>query len=330
MNQPPVSIVVPVYNCEKTIALTLNGIADQTYKEFEIIVVDDGSNDSTAEIVKSFKEVTYVYQKNAGPAAARNRGAQTASHKIIFFIDSDCIPQKNWIEQAVGHFQDAAVGVVSGSYGIANEQSVLARMVHQEILFRHQKLMPRYPKSFGSYNFGVRKNVFDEVKGFNTAYRFASGEDNDLSYKIQKAGYRIYFERNALVDHFHPTDLVKYFKEQGRHGFWRAKMYFDHFHMVGGDDYTFWKDIAEVPLSALVILCLIFSTFGLPFAGLAAASMALVLLIIELFFAFKAIKNIFEMIFFGFVMFLRAFIRLFGFSSGIFYFSAKKLVKKPK
>jgi len=55
--------------------------------------------------------------------------------------------------------------------------------------------MPRYPKSFGSYNFGVRKNVFDEVGGFDSSYRKASGEDNDLSYKVQKKGYKIFIIR---------------------------------------------------------------------------------------------------------------------------------------
>ena len=95
----------------------------------------------------------------------------------------------------------------------------MARCIYTEILWRHTRLMPDFPNSFGSYNFCVSKKVFDAVGGFNAAYRNASGEDNDLSYKITKAGWRIYFKRKALVDHYHPTRVVKYLREQFRHGF---------------------------------------------------------------------------------------------------------------
>ena len=252
MNPVCVSVIIPAYNASATIGQALNALSRQNcFQPFEVIVVDDGSSDKTAEIVASFPSVRYIRQDNAGPAAARNHGARLAQGEYLAFTDSDCIPHEDWISQLMSGFSQPHVGVVAGSYGIANPKSRLARGIHKEILWRHQHLMPDFPNSFGSYNFCVRKNVFDAVGGFNTAYRTASGEDNDLSYKITGSGWRIYFERKAFVDHYHPTRVVKYLKEQFRHGFWRLKMYMDHPRMMRGDGYTYWKDIIEMPLAAV-------------------------------------------------------------------------------
>ncbi|MBF0521703.1 MAG: glycosyltransferase [Candidatus Omnitrophica bacterium] len=318
MNSNPISVVIPAYNCEKTISQTIQAVLNQTYKNIRVIVVDDGSTDQTARTIRSFSDVRYVYQKNAGPASARNRGAKEAATEIVFFTDSDCIPQKDWIEKSLVHFQDPEIAVVAGSYGIANPESILARCIHKEILFRHRTRMPQYPKAFGSYNFGVRKKVFDLVGGFNERYRFASGEDNDLSYKIIKAGQKIYFEKNSFVDHYHPTSVGKYLKEQFRHGFWRVKMYFDHPSMMKGDDYTFWKDAAEVPLSAGILIALISEVFG--FIKIHLFLWLLVpFLVLEFYYAALISQEIKEKIYMFVTMALRAFSRMSGFLYGFIY-----------
>lgn len=330
MSNVPISVVVPAYNAQQTIGLALEGILAQSSSgDLEIIVVDDGSTDRTPEIVRSFPQVIYTRQPNAGPAAARNRGARQAQGEFIFFTDSDCIPDPGWIARILPHFDSDEIAAVAGSYGIANPGSRLARCIHEEILFRHQKLMPQFPKAFGSYNFAVRKKVFEAVGGFDTSYRFASGEDNDLSYKILKTG-KIYFEREATVRHFHPTRLLKYLWEQYRHGFWRAKMYVQHPHMMKGDDYTFWKDILEVPLvllSFLVCFLVLFCpglsvtipVFPVPF---------LVLFLLNFLFSLSAIRGLKNTFFFTGVMFVRAYFRTLGFSLGVFRFLPPKCLKK--
>ena len=180
-----VSVIVPAYNASATIGQTLEALSRQNcFQPFEVIVVDDGSSDNTADIVCSFASVRYVRQENAGPASARNHGAKLAQGEYLAFTDSDCIPHEDWISKLMEGFGQQQVGVVAGSYGIANPEIWLARCIYKEILWRHNTLMPDFPNSFGSYNFCVKKNVFDAVGGFNTAYRHASGEDNDLSYKI--------------------------------------------------------------------------------------------------------------------------------------------------
>src|SRR3989344_1736966 len=307
---PSISVVIPVFNGETTIGQSLQAVTQQRFHQhIQIIVVDDGSTDKTADIIKSYPTVKYIYQKNSGPAATRNRGAQEASGDFIFFTDADCLPQPEWVVRMMSRFSDPQIGVVAGSYGIANSQNPLANCIQQEILFRHHKLMPDFPKSFGSYNFCARKKVFFEAGGFDPGYRFASGEDNDLSYKILKAGYKIYFERTALVDHYHTEDLDRYLREQFRHGFWRAKMYRNHPDMMRGDDYTFWKDIVEVPLVLLSFLNSLFFLPPLLWLQFAAGISIFLLIFLELFYGFYMLKNFKMGLFFGFVMLLRAFSR---------------------
>ncbi len=323
MPNASVSVIIPAFNAEKTIGRTLEAIQKQSYPNIEIMIVDDGSTDRTQEIVQSFSGVKYVFQENAGPATARNHGARLASSDILFFTDSDCTPQPDWIEKILTGFEQKDVGVVCGSYGIANPQSLLARCIHQEIRYRHHELVPDFPKVFGSYNFAVRKHIFESVGGFNTQYRWASGEDNDLSYKIIHAGHKIFFQRDALVDHVHPSSVLKYLKEQYRHGFWRAKMYLDFPNMIKGDDYTFWKDSGEVAM--------VFPILGLLLAGLFLNDILTLAIILigllfsmELIFSWMMTKKFYAGFFYSLVMFFRAFARAFGLSSGILHFCLKK------
>lgn len=318
MSLVTVSVIIPAYNASESMARTLEALIKQNcFQPFEIIVVDDGSIDHTAEIVHSFNRVKYVRQENAGPAAARNHGARLARGQYLAFTDSDCVAQEDWISRLMAGFSQQQVGVVAGSYGIANPESWLARCIHAEIIWRHQYLMPDFPNSFGSYNFCVKKEVFEGVGGFNTGYRNASGEDNDLSYKIIRAGWHIYFDRKALVGHYHTVQVSKYLKEQFRHGFWRAKMYQDHPNMMKGDGYTFWKDLVEMPLSVLLLLAVLGSIFHLISFGQCVLFVLLPFLIFEISSSIIMTNYFFEGIFYGFVFLFRALARFTGLSTGI-------------
>jgi GT2 family glycosyltransferase len=267
--------------------------------------------------------VKYLSQPNAGPASARNCGVRHASGEILLFTDSDCRPEHGWIEKLVQGFSTEDVAVIAGSYGITNPESLLARIIHEEIRYRHEFLMPEFPKAFGSYNFAVRRSVFEEVGGFNTDYRRASGEDNDLSYKILKTGRRIRFLRDVVVDHYHQVDLGKYLKEQFRHGIWRVRMYIDHPDMAAGDDYTFWKDILEVP-AVLAGLAAVF------FPGpVYAMVLIFVFFVFEIFFGIRMMRRIGAGAAAGIVFWLRAYAR----SAGFFIGAAKfiiYLIKREK
>lgn len=324
-----VSVIVPAYNAQATIDQTLKALTEQDYSGiYEIIAVDDGSTDQTSQIIRSYSKVKYIHQANAGPAAARNRGAKEAQGQVLAFTDSDCVPHKDWLSKLTQGFGENNIAVVMGSYGIANSHNPLAVCVYKEILFRHENLLSSFPKVFGSYNFCIRKEVFDQVGGFNASYRQASGEDNDLSYKVISAGWRIYFERKALVNHYHTQALSRYLKEQFRHGMWRAQMYLDHPAMAQGDGYTFWKDILEMPWALVSCCAIILSAFGIIGFKQSLVYFLLPFFVFEILFGIKIIMQFFGGIYLGFAMWLRAFARLFGLSTGILSILIKIFRKK--
>jgi glycosyltransferase involved in cell wall biosynthesis len=258
-----VSVVIPAYNAQGTIAQAVaNSLAQaQPNLEVEVIVVDDGSIDDTAMIAEC-TGATVIRQENAGPAAARNRGWQSATGQVICFTDSDCVPAAGWLENLLEGFGGRQVGAVAGSYEIANRSSWLAHWVHREIIERHKR-MPPFVRAFGSYNVAIPRYVLQATRGFDPEYRQASGEDNDLSYRMTRMGWRIAFSPQAKVAHYHPERVCKYLMEQYRHGFWRAKLYKDHPNMVRGDDYTRLRDRLEPVLAGGIALFSILTACGI-------------------------------------------------------------------
>ncbi len=320
------AVVIPAYNAQRTLPSCLRALASQTMPPEAIIVVDDGSTDQTAEVAGAFSGVRCVRQANAGPAAARNRGFRESQPEIVLFTDADCVPAEDWVERAVSGFAKEGVGAVAGSYSIMNPESRLARGIHQEIMFRHRRLMPPFPRSFGSYNVAIRGSVFESVGGFDTSYPSASGEDNDLSYRIRQAGHKIYFEPASKVGHYHPERLRRYLAEQYRHGYWRAKMYRDHPRMAGGDDYTFWKDGLEVGLAGLLTGAVAAVALGLPAS--VPAALLILLLALQVGFSIAMCQGGGDIIFYAGVMTVRSFARALGFSSGILDELRNLLTKK--
>jgi glycosyltransferase involved in cell wall biosynthesis len=250
-----VSVVVPAYNAAHTVSRAVEESLAQAGDEIavEVIVVDDGSTDDTAQRAAA-AGAKVISQANAGPASARNRGWQAATGQVVCFTDSDCVPASHWLATLLQGFTDWRVGAVAGSYDIANSDSWLARWVHREIMERHER-MPALVRAFGTYNVAIPRYVLEATGGFDPSYKRASGEDNDLSYRILKMGWRIAFMPEARVAHHHPERLWKYLKDQARHGFWRMKLYRAHPDMMSGDDYTRRRDRLE-PILVLWIFLL--------------------------------------------------------------------------
>lgn len=280
------SIVIPAYNAERTLARCLEACLEQSYPRVEVLVVDDGSTDGTAQIAGKYP-VRYFRQENRGPAAARNKGAREAFGEILAFTDADCIPERAWIERLAAALDDGS-GAAGGTYAIANPESLLARMVHEEIVLRHTRL-DRDPDFLGSFNVAFRKEVFDAAGGFDETFTMASGEDNDLSYRLQELGYRLRFVPNARVAHFHPSRLLPYLCTQMHHGFWRVKLYVKHpARLRRGDQYAGLTDLAAPPLASLllaylpVLLAAAFVPGALPVAAVPGAALALAFLAVHI------------------------------------------------
>lgn len=235
-----VSIVVPCFNSEKTIEKCINALLNQNYScDYEIVMVDDGSSDKTSEIIKKKKKIKYLFQKNSGPAKARNNGWKHTTGDIVVFTDSDCVPENDWLLEMVKPFDKIKnIGAVGGAYNkTINNDSKLANLIGEEIMFRYRNI-GKYTDAHGSYCLAVKRDVLKTVNGFNESYPVATAEDWDLCYKIQKAGYKLYFNQKAKTGHYHPTDLKKYLKTQFRHGYYRIKLYKDHRDKVNGDKYS--------------------------------------------------------------------------------------------
>lgn len=252
MSAPRASVVVAAYQAERTLPRCLAAIAAQDVAaELETIVVDDGSTDGTAAAAAA-AGVKLLRQENAGPASARNRGWREATAPVVLFTDSDCVPHPDWARSLLEALDDEHA-VAGGTYGIANPGSWLAEAVHAEIVWRHARL-GRTIDFAGSFNLAVKREALERTGGFDETYRAASAEDNDLSYRLRDAGYRIAFTPRAVVDHHHPTSLRRYLREQSRHGMWRVVLYARHPKRAGGDDYAGILDLAAPPLAALSIL----------------------------------------------------------------------------
>lgn len=252
-----VSIIIPARNASATIAACIQACLKQRHTPTEIIVVNDGSKDNTADIARDLG-VKVIDQGRKGPAAARNAGAQEAKGKIVAFTDADCVPEPIWIDRLVVRFDDQTVGV-GGTYGIANPESWLSRMIHAEILFRHARFGDRVDY-LGSFNVAYRRDVFLGSGGFNEDFKHASGEDNDLAYRLSKRG-PLRFAREAVVKHHHPSRVWNYLRSQGRHGFWRMKLLAIHGAGKSGDQYATRGElvnmvIASLLLPASLLLCL--------------------------------------------------------------------------
>lgn len=314
-----ISVVIPTYNAEKTIGKTLEACLNQDYTgRAEIIVVDDGSTDGTREVVSKYP-VSYIYQENSGPAAARNKGWRVGSGEIICFTDSDCIPHRDWLSKLLRNYQNDDTGAVGGSYTIANPESLLACCTQQEITFRHST-MPSEVRFLGSYNLSIKRSVLEAVSGFEEGYRKASAEDNDLSYKMLKHGYRLRFDREVLVAHFHPDRLWKYLKDQYSHGFWRAKLYKDYPGMSRGDDYTQWKDILEILACGIIVVLMPF--VWIPSVAVWLLFVLFLYLSMQAWFSLEVFKQRKDglILFFFLVTSLRGFARTLGFIKGMVKF----------
>ena len=129
---PSVSVIIPGYNSETTIRETLQSLKEQDYQGFlEVIVVDDGSTDSTPEIARELADKVIV-QENKGPGVARNCGARESTGELIVFTDSDCVLTPQFIAEIVKPLRDPGVVGSQGQYGSCDDD-LMSRFMHHEV-----------------------------------------------------------------------------------------------------------------------------------------------------------------------------------------------------
>jgi glycosyltransferase involved in cell wall biosynthesis len=210
MNEPLISIIIPVYNREDTIEETLTSVFSLNYENFEVIVVDGGSIDETVGKIKRFiekyKNIKLVQGKGRLYASqGRNLGAKRAKGSILLFIDSDGKIQQDTIEKILKSFEKekdavAVIGLFSRNCKYKNFMSIYKN------LYMHYTLvnLPKYAPITTGFMTAIKKEIFEKIQGYNENLR--SVEDVELGERLISEDYKIYLNKKLQVEH-----LKKYF-----------------------------------------------------------------------------------------------------------------------
>lgn len=256
-----VTLVIPGRNAASTVDACLSAVLPlkESGQIREIIFVNDGSTDDTASRVARYP-VRCLTGKGEGPGAARNLGYRAAQTPLVWFIDSDCVSELHALELLLERLEGTDLAGVGGSYGNMRPESLLACLIHEEIIERHRR-MPREVNFLATFNVLYRREILEKVGGFDE--RFIMAQDAELAFRIRECGGRLGFEPESRVAHFHPDRIRNYLRTQTKQGYWRAWLYLAHPGRMGGDSYSGVADHAQ-PVLALASL----GTLALaPFAG---------------------------------------------------------------
>ncbi|MCG6154848.1 glycosyltransferase [Rubinisphaera margarita] len=246
-----VTLVIPGRNCESTLRRCLDSVIPllQQGELREIIFVNDGSTDDTAEIAAEYP-ITVLKGEGRGPGHARNLGWRAASSELIWFIDSDCVAEPDALQKLRPHLQNADVAGVGGSYANLFPDSLLATLIHEEIVTRHRR-MSEDVNFLATFNVLYRRQILQETGGFDETLKLA--QDAELAYRICRAGYRLKFEIRSRVGHHHPRRLRGYLRTQRRQGYYRVMLYRKHLGRIRGDSYAGIGDYLQPPLALIAV-----------------------------------------------------------------------------
>ncbi|MEN6509871.1 MAG: glycosyltransferase [Smithella sp.] len=254
------SVVIPAYNAGRTLPDTLAALKQQTisHDEYEVIVIDDGSTDDTADAARRFG-VNCISQPNRGPAAARNHGARVAKGDIILFTDADCSPDRDWLRQMALPFQNEKTIGVKGAYH-TNQKSLAARFAQAEFEDRYDLLGKADAIDMvDTYSAAFRKDIFIKTGLFDESFPVANNEDTELSYRMCAAGYRLEFNPEAIVYHLHPDSFVNYLRLKFKRGYWRMIVYRNYPGKAIKDTYTPMVIKLQTMMAACSIPSVLFS-----------------------------------------------------------------------
>lgn len=217
---PIASIIIPAFNDELRLQKLMKSLKYQAFKDFEIIVVDDGSTDNTSKIAKEFTDKVIIHEKNKGPAAARNTGIKHALGKFLTFIDTDCIADPYWLQEMIHSLDNAdfVVGNVSihESTYLGNCISALGFPAGANAGFERVWKVDKdsFTDHISSCNLGAKKEAFEKFGTFNESFPYAGGEDSELSFRVVRDNGKIKYNKKAKVWHEPRKTFIKWVKWQ--------------------------------------------------------------------------------------------------------------------
>ena len=225
------SFIIPVYNRPDEVDELLDSLTRQTLRDFEVVVVEDGSAIPCREVVSKYAgrlTVHYYNKENSGPGQTRNYGVERANGEYMPILDSDCILPEDYLEEVEAELRakkaDAFGGPDRAHHSFTDVQKAINYAMTSffttgGIRGGKKKLDKFYPRSF---NMGIRKDVYQALGGFS---KMRFGEDIDFSIRIFKAGYACRLFPKAWVWHKRRTDLKKFFKQVHNSGIARINLY---------------------------------------------------------------------------------------------------------
>lgn len=222
---PRISVVVCAYNAEPTIQECLDAVLRLDYPDYEVVVVDDGSTDATAELLRAFP-VRVVSTENRGLSSARNTGLAAADGEIVAYLDSDAYPDPHWLRYLAHRFTTTDHVAVGGPNLPPPGDGVIAECVARSPGGpAHVLLTDTVAEHVPGCNLAVRASALREIGGFDPRFR-AAGDDVDVCWRLQDQGGTLGFSPAALVWHHRRNSVRAYWRQQ--RGYGRAEALLEH------------------------------------------------------------------------------------------------------
>jgi glycosyltransferase involved in cell wall biosynthesis len=228
------SLIVPVYNRPDEVDELLESLDQQTDKDFEVIIVEDGSQVKCDEQIMRYSgslNISYYFKENSGPGQSRNYGSERANGNYFVFLDSDCVLPPQYIaavkKMLKNNYTDAFGGPDKADENFSTIQksinyAMTSFLTTGGIRGGGEQLDKFYPRSF---NMGYSRVVFEKTKGFS---KMRFGEDIDMSIRILKAGFQITLFREAYVFHKRRTRFRQFYKQVFNSGIARINLHLKH------------------------------------------------------------------------------------------------------
>lgn len=225
------SFIIPVYNRPEEVDELLDSLTHQTFRDFEVLVIEDGSAIPCKDIVEKYDDllsIKYFVKPNSGPGQTRNYGAERAEGEYLLILDSDCIVPPTYLEAVEAELNRESADAFGGPDRAHSSFSDIQKAINYAmtsffttggIRGGKKKMDKFYPRSF---NMGVRAEAYQVLGGFS---KMRFGEDIDFSIRIFKNGYRCRLFPEAWVWHKRRTDFRKFFKQVHNSGIARINLY---------------------------------------------------------------------------------------------------------
>lgn len=217
INAPAISVVVCSYNGSATIRDCLESLIRVDYPNYEVIVVNDGSTDNLEQIVKEYP-VRLITTANMGLSNARNTGMMHSRGEIIAYIDDDAYADKDWLNYLSYAFTHSTHAAIGGPNIVPPEDGIISKCVAASPGGpTHVLITDEIAEHIPGCNMAILKKALTKIGGFDPVFR-AAGDDVDICWRLQEAGYTIGFHHSAVVWHHRRNSIKAYWKQQKGYG----------------------------------------------------------------------------------------------------------------